>query len=191
MESQRVRRIIADPAGALRRYFEAKTGMPFAVWLANSIAQRVLRLNAECSFSVHFTSTVVLGKRITLGRGVRRSFALSGGCYIQAGNGIVIEDDTIFAPGVKMISANHDPTTNMAWSADDPIHIGRRCWIGANAVILPGVHLGDDTVVGAGAVVTRSFREGKCIIAGVPAHKLRSLEPKAPGAVALPPREAE
>lgn len=47
-----------------------------------------------------------------------------------------------------------------------PVRIGRKCWIGMNAVILPGVTLGDHTVVGAGAVVSRSFPEGHCIVAG-------------------------
>ncbi|MEQ1824103.1 MAG: DapH/DapD/GlmU-related protein, partial [Fimbriimonadaceae bacterium] len=50
------------------------------------------------------------------------------------------------------------------------------CWIGMNAVVLPGVTLGDRTVVAAGAVVTKSFPEGWCIVAGVPAKLLRSLK---------------
>lgn len=45
-----------------------------------------------------------------------------------------------------------------AKSAD--VYIGKRCFIGANAIVLPGVKLGDSTIVGAGAVVTRSFSEG-------------------------------
>ena len=44
-----------------------------------------------------------------------------------------------------------------------------------NCVILPGVELGDNTIVGAGSIVTKSFKEGKCIIAGNPAKKLRDL----------------
>lgn len=118
-------------------------------------------------FQVHFTSTVIKGKGIFVGRNVWKSFALSGGCYIQGGNGIYIGDDTLFAPGVKIISANHDPTNLMVWAETRPVKIGCRCWIGANAVILPGVELGDDCIVGAGAVVTHSFLE-KSIITGVP-----------------------
>lgn len=38
--------------------------------------------------------------------------------------------------------------------------IGRRCFIGADSLILPGVQLGDETVVGAGAVVTKSYKNG-------------------------------
>jgi acetyltransferase-like isoleucine patch superfamily enzyme len=50
------------------------------------------------------------------------------------------------------------------------VNIGERCWLGMNAIILPGVTLGPYTVVAAGAVVTRSFHEGHCILMGMPAR---------------------
>lgn len=136
------------------------------LWLINAFVQRVLRVNATAGWMVHFTSCV-WGK-ISIGRNVWRSFALSPCCYIQGGNGITIGDDTIFGPGVKIISANHDVNDLSKWKKAEPITIGKRCWIGANAVILPSVQLGDDVIVGAGAVVNRSFPSGS-VIAGVPA----------------------
>ena len=36
-----------------------------------------------------------------------------------------------------------------------PVRIGRNVWIGAGAIILPGVSIGDDALIGAGSVVTR------------------------------------
>ena len=99
------------------------------------------------------------------------------GCYIQAINGIEIGDYTILAPGVGLISANHDPLDIDRHLPAEPIRIGRHCWIGMNAVILPGVQLGDHTTVGAGSVVTRSFPEGHCVVAGNPARLLRGIEP--------------
>lgn len=116
---------------------------------------------------IHFTSTVV--GDVSIGRNVWVSFAVSGGCYVQGINGVQIGDDTIFAPGVKIISANHEPRDLCRWVKARPLVIGARCWIGANAVILPGVELGDNVVVGAGAVVTRSFPQASTI-AGVPAR---------------------
>ena len=115
---------------------------------------------------VNFTSRV--SGEITIGKNVWISFALSGGCYIQGGNGIVIGDDTIFAPGVKIISANHDPGNLRQWEKGGPVIIGKNCWIGANAVILPGVVLGDNVIVGAGAVVTKCFGSD-LTVAGIPA----------------------
>ena len=146
---------------------------------ANWLFQRVLGLNRDCPWSVHFTSRVVMPEKIVLGRGVERSLMFSRGCYLQGGNGILIGHRTIFGPGVKVISAGHAVTPPRRWVDDDPVVIGEECWIGANAVILPGVHLGDRVVVGAGAVVTRSFESG-AVIAGNPARVLRVLpEPPA------------
>jgi acetyltransferase-like isoleucine patch superfamily enzyme len=57
-----------------------------------------------------------------------------------------------------------------------PIHIGRECWIGCNAVILKGVLIGDGAVVGAGAVVTRDI-PARAVAVGIPARVIRFLEP--------------
>ncbi|MDG6348291.1 DapH/DapD/GlmU-related protein [Luteimonas sp. 8-5] len=58
----------------------------------------------------------------------------------------------------------------------DPIVIGNDCWIGAGAIILPGVNLGDHVVVAAGAIVTKSF-ECNQLIGGVPARVISGLPP--------------
>jgi len=119
---------------------------------------------------VHYTSRV--SGDIRIGKDVWISFAVSGGCYIQGLNGIIIDDHTIFAPGVKIISANHDLDDFANTVPCEPITIGKRCWIGANAVILPGVALGDGVVVGAGSVVTRSFSEN-AVVVGNPANIIK------------------
>jgi len=94
---------------------------------------------------------------------------LSGNCYYQAINGIIIGDNTIIAPGVKMISANHEINQLDFHEKESPIKIGKNCWIGANAIILSGVIIGDNTIVAAGAVVTKSFPDGNEILLGIPA----------------------
>lgn len=141
--------------------------MPPGLWLINTFVQRIYQINADAPCMVHFTSRV--DGKISIGQNVWKSFAFSGGCYIQGRNGVTIGDDTRFAPGVKITSANHDPSDLSKWENTQPITIGKRCWIGANAVILPSVELGDDVIARAGAVVTKSFSRGS-IIAGVPAE---------------------
>lgn len=146
-----------------------KDNISTGLLIMNWIFQKVFDINNSIPWSVHYTSTVQ-GK-ITIGKNVWRSFASSGACYIQAANGIEIGDNTIFAPGVKMISSNHNPDNFESWIVTKPIMIGKNCWIGANAVILPGIELGDNVIVGAGAVVTKSFPAGS-IVVGNPAKLL-------------------
>ena len=144
--------------------------------IVNWIFQRLLGINGNIPWSVHFTSKVTNPERIRLGKGVKKSFAVSGGCYIQGGNGIVIGKGTIFAPGVKIISADHNiQDEKRRWVTASPVEIGEYCWLGANAVILPQVCLGDHVVVAAGAVVTKSF-PANVIVAGVPAKVIRDLK---------------
>lgn len=141
------------------------------LWLMNTFCQRVLGINNEIPWMVHFTSTVNAVNKITIGKNVWISFAVSGGCYIQGGNGIEIGDETVFAPGVKIISANHDQTNLTKWIPTNPIKIGNHCWIGANAVILPGINLGNRVIVGACSTVTKSFPDGSVVV-GNPARAI-------------------
>jgi len=50
--------------------------------------------------------------------------------------------------------------------------IGKNCFIGGRAIILPGIEIGDGCVVGAGSVVTKSVPAG-CVVAGNPARIVR------------------
>ena len=58
-----------------------------------------------------------------------------------------------------------------------PVTIGAGSYLGAGAIILPGVTVGKFAVVGAGAVVTRDVPE-RAVVAGVPAHVLRTIGPE-------------
>lgn len=101
----------------------------------------------------------------------------SFGIYYQAVDAsITIGSGSYIAPNVGLITSNHslsDPDLHMP---GEDIVIGEKCWIGMNAVIMPGVVLGDHTVVGAGAVVTKSFPEGWCVLAGTPAKIIKAIQ---------------
>ena len=54
------------------------------------------------------------------------------------------------------------------------MRIGRNVWVGAGAVLLPGVSVGDNSVIGAGSVVTRDI-PANVVAAGVPCRVLRPI----------------
>lgn len=57
------------------------------------------------------------------------------------------------------------------------MHIGNGAWIGAGAVILPGIHIGDNTVIGAGSVVTKDI-PANVVAVGNPCRVLRQINEK-------------
>lgn len=147
-----------------------QTPISFEAWFI----QHILGINIGPYWPVDPTSRVVGWKNILAG--VETSPGLMGGCYIQAIGKIYIGDYTQIAPNVGIISANHTLTDNRQHEPTE-IKIGKYCWIGMGATILPGTEIGNHTVVGAGAVVSRSFPDGYCVIAGNPAKVIKRLPP--------------
>lgn len=101
------------------------------------------------------------------------------GVYFQAIGGIKIGKGTAIGPNVGIITENHDLYDPELRGKKAKVVIGENCWIGMNALILPGVELGPHTVVGGGSVVTGSFPEGWCVIAGNPAKVIKTLKREA------------
>jgi maltose O-acetyltransferase len=111
------------------------------------------------------------GYNIRLGRGV----FLNYGCVILDVAAVVIGDGTQIGPAVQLLTADHprdreERASGIEWGR--AISIGRNVWIGAAAIVLPGVTIGDDAIVGAGSVVTRDVAAG-ATVAGNPARPLR------------------
>ena len=90
---------------------------------------------------------------------------------------VTIGDHVLLAPNVVITTSNHpfDPRLRReSLGYASPVTIGNDVWIGANAVILPGVTLGNNVIVAAGAVVTRDVPDNT-LVAGVPARPIRDL----------------
>lgn len=90
---------------------------------------------------------------------------------------IRIGDDCMIAPKVGIYTATHPVESSLRISGREygkPVTIGNRVWIGAGAILLPGVTIGDDAVVAAGAVVTKDI-PGRVVAAGNPARILRHI----------------
>jgi maltose O-acetyltransferase len=88
---------------------------------------------------------------------------------------ISIEDEAVISAGVRLVA--HDGSTKH-WTGFirvGRVDIGRRAYVGAHAVILPGVRVGDGAIVGAGSVVRADVPAG-AIVLGNPAVEVGGLE---------------
>lgn len=148
-------------------------------WVVRGILfQKVLRFNRNVPWPVSPLNTISWGRNITFHPDDINMFNEMTGKYFQNfAARITIGKGTWIASNVGIITANHDPNDLTRHLPGAEVVIGESCWIGMNAVILPGVRLGPHTVVGAGSIVTHSFPEGHCVIAGNPARLIRRLEP--------------
>ncbi len=90
---------------------------------------------------------------------------------------IYVGDYTMFAPNVVLATAAHPILPELRekqYQYNMPIHIGRNCWLGAGAIVLPGVTIGDNTVIGAGSVVTKDI-PANCVAYGNPCRVVRPI----------------
>lgn len=108
--------------------------------------------------------------RMTIGNNV----FINSNLLSMARGGITIEDDVQIAGNVSLLSNNHDPYDRMVLTLK-PVLIKKGAWIGANAVILPGVCVGKHAIVGAGSVVTKDVPDYGVAV-GNPARVIKMLD---------------
>jgi maltose O-acetyltransferase len=111
------------------------------------------------------------GYNIAIGSNVFINFncVLLDVCRIEIGDGCQI------GPLVQLLAADHprDPQTRRdGLEMGKPIILGKNVWIGAGAIVLPGITVGDDAIIGAGSVVTRDVLPGVTVV-GNPARVCR------------------
>jgi len=158
----------------IKKWLGLRQDMEFSFYATDFLFRKILRQNAKVPWAVHHTSTIRSPEKLARGKGTWPGD--SPGVYINAFNGVRVGDYTNIGPNVAIVSANHDFVNNDHFTPAAPISIGKFCWMGAGATILPGVTLGDFTIVGAGAIVTKSFEEGYCVLAGNPAQIIKHLD---------------
>ncbi len=90
---------------------------------------------------------------------------------------IYVGDHTMIGPNVVIATGGHPVLPALrkeGYQFNAAIHIGKNCWIGAGAIILPGVSIGDNTVIGAGSVVTKDI-PANVVAVGNPCRALREI----------------
>lgn len=112
------------------------------------------------------------GENIRLGERVFFNFD----CVVLDVCEVRIGDFALFGPAVQILTPLHpmDAALRRAQELGKPVDIGPDVWVGAGALILPGVRIGARTVIGAGSVVTRDV-PSDVFAAGNPCRIIRAL----------------
>ncbi len=113
------------------------------------------------------------GAHVHFGKNVYANFNLT----LVDDTHIYVGDYTMFGPNVTVATAGHPILAELrevGYQYNMPVHIGKNCWIGAGAVILPGVTIGNNVVVGAGSVVTKDLPDN-VVAVGNPCKVLRPV----------------
>ena len=147
-----------------------------------ALEKRLLETTGYVQFEMHYDvdasllggMVIRIGDRVSIGPDAR---LWSSVAYI------LIEDFVVIGPHVTIITGNHridavgkyitELTEKDKRPEDDSdVTIGTGAWIGANVIILKGVHVGRESVVAAGSVVTHDVPP-YTIVGGVPARYIR------------------
>jgi acetyltransferase-like isoleucine patch superfamily enzyme len=150
-------------------YSTARIIRPEALWLGDhSTIDDFVFLNA--------------GRRTRIGRFVH----VAAHASVIGGGELDLGDFAVVATGARILTATDSPgdgafmTTHVADELrcviDEKVTVGAHGFVGANAVVLPGVTIGEGAVVGAGGVVTRDL-EPWTIYAGVPVRAIGQRTP--------------
>jgi len=180
-----IERLEAQPDGTERR------ARLFAVRVVNYVTNEVI--SHVPSFRLrHLWYRAVLGAQIGQGAGihlgcylwfysprqVRRDGLRIGaftrinrGCCLDARGSITLGDNVSISRDTMILTAYHQPDDPGFAVASRPVVIEDHVWIGARAMIMPGVRVGRGSVVAAGAVVTRDVAP-LTIVAGMPARPI-------------------
>lgn len=146
-------------------------GSKLGMWLRNTCVKHIFKsigndVTVHCDVSFGSGVDVVIGDYSSL----------NTGCSIS--NDTIIGSDVMMGPHVLVLSGSHNferldiPMREQGAPPRRAVTIGNDVWIGARAILLPGVNIGSHSIIGAGSVVTRSVPDW-AIVGGNPAKLIR------------------
>jgi maltose O-acetyltransferase len=116
-----------------------------------------------CDYGVH----IFAGERLYM----------NFGCVVLDVCEVHLGDNVFLGPRVQLLTATHPLEARERIRGPElgrPVRIGHNVWLGAGAIVCPGVTIGDDTTIGAGSVVVKDVPAG-VLAAGNPARVIRTL----------------
>lgn len=136
------------------------------------LLERIWGQSLDASVRMFPPFYTAFGKTTRVGKGVFINF----GCTFLDQGGITLEDGVFIGPGAKILTEAHPEQPEIRHTLQTrPVVIRRKAWIGAGAIVLPGVTVGQNAIVGAGSVVTRDVPDN-AVVAGVPAKFIRNIK---------------
>lgn len=134
--------------------------------LRHAYLRKILGIKLGKSSAVHM-GCFITGKHIRIGN----HSIINRRCYLDGRGGLSIGNQVSISPEVYLLSLDHKPHSPSFETVVKPLQLEDYVWIGARAIILPGLTLGKGCIVGAGAVVTRDVAPYS-IVAGNPARTI-------------------
>jgi len=149
---------------------------PLRVWFQRKKIPGISRTaDVRPYCTIEGTNDIVIGERVIIPPGTLLS-AFPGDKSAQ----IIIEDDVLFGPNVSIYNQTHqfdnpDIPINQQGFVTKTVRLKSGCWIGINAVIMPGVTVGKNAVVGSNSVVTKDIPD-YAVAVGAPAKVIKYIK---------------
>lgn len=165
--------IVAEQQARLNRLYEYNATRPTETDKREALLKEMFAEIGEGCYIEPPLRANFGGKHVHFGKSVYANFNLT----LVDDTHIYVGDYTMFGPNVTVATAGHPILPELReklYQYNMPVTIGRNCWIGAGAILLPGVSVGDNTVIGAGSVVTRDI-PANSVAVGNPCRVLREI----------------
>ena len=167
--------LVAEQAACLEKLYDFNSTRPSQVReRAELLGQILAEAGPDCYVEPPLHAN--WGCHTHFGRGVYANLNLT---LVDDGE-IFVGDNVMFAPNVTIATAGHPVDPDLRRRAAQfnlPVRIGDNVWIGAGAVVLPGVNIGENSVIGAGSVVTKDIPPN-VVAVGNPCRVLRPIGPR-------------
>lgn len=136
------------------------------------LLSEITGIETDDSTAVFTPLFINYGRHTRIGKHVFINF----NCTLLDLGGITIEDHVLIAPNVSLLSEGHPVSPeNRHALMPGSVYIRKNAWIGAGAIILPGVTVGENAIVAAGAVVAKDVPDNT-VVAGIPAKIIKTID---------------
>ena len=165
--------IMADQLKYLDRLYDFNQTRPTELKKREKLLKKMFAELGEGCYIEPPLHTNMGGHHVHFGSNIYANFGLT----LVDDTHIYVGDCTMFGPNVVVATAGHPILPELreqGYQYNAPVHIGKNCWIGAGALIMPGITIGDNVVIGAGSVVTKDI-PSNTVAVGNPCRVLRKI----------------